>query len=198
MTPTRSQTSRPNEVGMYFRVIAALFLPGYPVPVFDTESPSIGAMTGWSDDELRLLIDEGHRQIDAQAVQLEALRGRSQIVLTTATAVLGLIIAGAKTIAEATSLVVLLVWVAAFTVDLLAVLGAAAVITVRKDMGAVSTERLSNVQPPVALELASSYARIVRSGQATIAREVTVFRDAVLLLIVSAVLYSVAWYLAVT
>lgn len=188
----------PTEIGMYFREILGLIRPGHPIPVFDEKDHPEGDLAGWGDHDFKLLIEEGRRQIDSQTVRLEALRTRAQIILTTATAVLGLTIAGLKTIANDGGIVVFIIWFIAIGADLLAVLGAAAVITVRKDMGALNANSLSQNRPPIAQKLASAYARSVTKGEATIAREVTVFRDAVLLMIVSVVLYSLSWFVAVT
>lgn len=182
---------------MYFSEILGLFSPGHEVPLFPTRPLEPGALEAWSADELSVLIDEGRRQLDTQASRLDSVRTRAQIVLTTCIAVLALVAGGLRTIADAESICAFSLWSIGVAADVLAALGAAAVIVVRKDMGNIHATAVSQLEPPILQELAASYARTVRVGERTIAREVTVLRDAVLLSLVAVASYAISWALAV-
>jgi hypothetical protein len=77
-------------------------------------------------------------------------------------------------------------------------LGAVAVVVANKEVGIIDTARLSRQHNPILPELAAAYARVVRKGENTIATQITVYRDAVLLVLVGATLSGMAWFVAVT
>jgi threonine dehydrogenase-like Zn-dependent dehydrogenase len=64
------------------------------------------------------------------------------------------------------------------------VAGAAAVMTVRADFKMIDTTVLSASQPPILMALAASYSRMLATGENTFATRLTVFRQAVVFVIV--------------
>jgi hypothetical protein len=69
------------EFAVYARHVVALFWPNKAAPSLVADENEPGEMDGWDEDELRILIDEGRRQLDRQHEDLERIRGRSQVLL---------------------------------------------------------------------------------------------------------------------
>jgi hypothetical protein len=186
----------PSEAKVFLQHILGLW-PGKRVPVFRVHEAEPGDVTNWATEDLGLLIDEGRRQLDRQGRDLEQIRGRAQYVLTATLGLVVLLFAGARTMAEADSVWPFLVWSLAIGSTVLGLLGTAAVVVASKDMGVIDATRLSQQQQGIRSTLAAAYARVVRVGENTLATHLTVFRDAVLLVLLGAALYGAAWLIAV-
>jgi hypothetical protein len=97
----------------------------------------VGVMDGWSDDSLRLLVDEGRRQVDAQASRFQEVQARAQVLLTVALVALGFVtgllphISNAQSIQRAASSVL---WAVAVFALVLAVAIGGGVVAVRADL----------------------------------------------------------------
>lgn len=154
-------------------------------------------MENWPDDDLDLVIDESRRQLDAQFARLESVTGRAQLVLATDLTIIALLVAGLHTLVSGGGFLAFAAWITAIIFISLSLLGSAAVIVVRKDMGAVNAAAVSTLAPPIRLKLARSYTRAIGKGEQTIAREVTVSRDAVLLTLIAVLIYGGAWCVAI-
>jgi hypothetical protein len=81
---------------------------------------------------------------------------------------------------------------AAFSL-LLGLLGSGALLTARSEFGLSHAAILSNERPPITEALAMSYAELVSVGENTVATRTTMFRDAMMLIAVGAVLVGAAW-----
>jgi len=170
------------------------------VPAFEVHPGQPGDLGGWSDDDHQLLITEGRRQLDRQIADLERIRSRCQFLFTTALGFLVVVFGTVRTIAGPGShrvLPALLLWCGAVVCIVVGLLGAAALITTRKDLQIVDAAVLSRTAPPVLAQLALAYADAVRTGENSVATALTVQRDAVLLMTVGAFIYATAWLLAV-
>jgi hypothetical protein len=173
--------------------------PSTAVPAFEVHADQPGDVSGWSQDDHQLLIAEGRRQLDRQIADLERIRSRCQFLFTTALALLVVVFGTVRTIAGPSShrvLPALLLWCVSILFIVLGLLGAAALITVRKDVQIIDAARLSRTAPPVLKALALAYADAIRTGENSVATALTVQRDAVLFVVVGATAYATAWLLA--
>jgi hypothetical protein len=186
------ELNRRAEAKMYLQHVAGL-LPGRKVDVFEVHRIRPGDLSNWTDAELQLLIEEGRRQLERQDNDIERTRGRGQFLVTVGVAVLSLTIAGAKTIGSSGSLVAFVIWMLALLSSLLSVLGATSVVVARKEVGIVDSALLSQVKDSVVRKAARAYAGQISTGENTVATELTIFRDAVLLLVLGVALYGAAW-----
>ena len=186
----------PSEAMVYFRYLLGLW-PGHAVPTFEIHQAEPGNMESWSDDDAALVLQEGRRQLDRQGSDLEGIRSRVQFLFTTCLGLLALTLAGTKALTAIPRWWVLVLWSVSILSTIASLLGCAAVIVSRKEMGAIDSTRLSRQRSPVLPTLAASYARVVRVGENTLATHITVYRDAVLLALIGAALYGTAWLGAV-
>jgi hypothetical protein len=167
--------------GIYFAHVIGLVAPGEEIPVVRAHQITAEALNQWSDDDLERMLDEGHRQLDRQLSDLEQIRGRAQWLLTTGAAITAAI--GTALVATRPSGVVLLLWVPALVLLVCGVAGAAAVMTVRADFQTIDTAVLSKSTPPILNALATSYSRMLATGENTVATRLTVFRQAVVFVV---------------
>jgi hypothetical protein len=188
---------RPSEISVYFEHIFGLFVPGRKVSMFEVDTKEPGEMKGWEREDYLLVVEEGRRQLDRQGVDLSEIRGRAQYSATTGLALIALIVAGVRTVADAASPWPFLLWAIAIAASALGILGAAAVMVARKELGIIDTTLLSQMSTPILARTAVAYARTVRTGENTIATQITVYRDSVLSILVGVGLYGASWVLAV-
>lgn len=185
------------EWSLYFSLISGLLRPGAQIRLLETHPVEPREVFDWPKEDQTLIIEEGRRQVDRQFADLERIRGRSQNLLTISLALGAVIVASFKSIALA-GLAPFLFWTASASSLLFSLLGAAAIMTVRADLGIVDTARLTLLDPPpIGGDLAAAYSRVIRTGENTVATRLTAFRDAVLLLLSSAVAFASAWLVAV-
>jgi hypothetical protein len=184
------------EIPAYLHHILALLTPGRKAPQFDAHNVAPGPIAAWSDEEKKLLIEEGRRQLDRQATDFNQVQSRAQIVLTTGialaagwTATFSALLGGAVR-APLTGWLFLAL---SAPLILLTTLGAASIIVVRAEFGTIHTTLLSQGQPPVVDSLADAYSRTVRVGGNTIATRLSILRYSVLFLLVAVLLTGIAW-----
>jgi hypothetical protein len=182
-----------DELKVYGQHVLALFRPNAPAPVHEADLNQPGNLNGWKSQDLRILIEEGRRQIDRQHDDLERIRARSQILLAFGLALVGTTAALDERVAGADSLLVRGVWILALAAGAWSILGAAATSVVRADMEVVHAAVLSRRTPPVEPGLAADYAQMVMTGENQLATRLTNLRHAVTWLLVAAVLALVTW-----
>ncbi len=166
---------------IYFAHVVGLVAPGEEIPVFRAHQITPAPLDGWTDDDLERMVDEGHRQLDCQFSDLERIRGRAQWLLTTGAAITAAL--GSALVATDPSGLILLLWIPSLILLGCGVAGAAAVMTVRADFNTIDTAVLSNKKAPILTVLATSYSRMLATGENTVATRLTVFRQAVLFVI---------------
>jgi hypothetical protein len=180
------------EAVVYLLHVGALFRPGASVRSFAVQSDKVGPLEGWDDADLKLLIEEGRRQFDRQRADLDRIQTRSQWLFTAAGALLALLISEVDIIAIHGA-IVFIVWYLGLVLVTLGLLGAAAVMSVRSTFGRVDAAHLSQQLPPVLQVVAREYAERAADGENTVATRLTVFRDAVLVIVVGAALQVGVW-----
>lgn len=182
-----------DESRIYAQHVLCLVLPGRRVPVLEVHPNEPDTIDDWDSDDFKLLIEEGRRQLDRQLRDLERIQNRSQFLFTTALGLLVLAVATAKQVANRGNVIVFCAWILALGLIVLSILGAAALMTVRSDLGMIDTALATSLPRPVDKALAAAHARAVRPGENTVATRLTVYRDAVYLLIVGAAFFAGAW-----
>jgi hypothetical protein len=188
-------TGRFREARLYLIFAVSSFYPGVQVPTFRKPRQFKWPLSGdLTQDDLTLIVDEGRRQLDRQLADLEHIRNRAGALLTVCLAELAALSAGASRIfAHALPTIA---WAFSVVLVVLSVAGAVALLSSQATFGRVDTMGLAVSTSSVRRVAARAYARSVGQGEETIATRVTVFRDAVFLAVLGAILYAVAWPIA--
>jgi hypothetical protein len=171
-----------NTQSIYFVHVVGLISPGREMPVFEAHQITPEPIDRWTEDDLERMVDEGHRQLDRQLSDLERIRGRAQWLFTVSAALTTAL--GSAFVAKRPHDWLLVLWLAGLVVLAYGLAGAAAVMTVRADFRAIDTAKLSQEQPPMLRYLAGAYSRMLATGENTVATRLTVFRQAVVFVIV--------------
>jgi hypothetical protein len=181
---------------MYLAHLRGLW-PGAKVPCFRMHPSSPNDIEGWGVEDRQVLIEEGRRQLDAQRDQSEQIRGRAQFLFTTAIGLAAVSFAGRPTVFAAKSDAPLTIWSLGLLLTMLGLFGTASVIVARKEFGSIDASLMTiQYEPPVPPKLAASYSRQVQRGADTVATLLTVYRDAVLLVMLGALCWGTAWLTA--
>jgi hypothetical protein len=167
---------------VYFAHVRGLLAPGEEIAVFAAHQLEPRSLEKWDDNDLEQMVEEGRRQLDRQLSVLAEIRGRAQWLFTVGSAVTAPL-AGAFVATRPTGALIAL-WLVSLLILLYGVAGAAAVLTVRADFRAIDTAKLSQVAPPVLRALATSYSSMLATGENTVATRLTVFRQAVVFVLV--------------
>lgn len=187
---------RRSEQRMYLAHLRGLW-PGAKVPSFQVHPGSPGEIDKWDSEDCQVLVEEGRRQLDAQRDQTEQIRARSQFLFTTAIGLAAVSFAGRSTVFSGKSDVPLAIWSLGLLLTTLGLLGTASVIVARKEFGSIDTAVMTTAyQPPVLPKLAAGYSRQIEKGANTVATLLTVYRDAVLLVMLGAICWGAAWLVA--
>jgi hypothetical protein len=180
------------EARLYLVYAVSPLRPGVEMPTFREPRPFKWDLDSQlTVDDLKVIVDEGRRQIDRQLADLERLRGRAGALVTLCLVELAALSAGASRIFGSAPLTA--VWSLSAMAVLLALGGALALLSAQAKFGRTDTMGLAASKSQVHRVAALSYAKSVSQGEETIATRVTVFRDAVLLAIMGAILYAVVW-----
>ena len=180
---------------LYPRFIWSL-LTGRPVAMH--ESPRSGELANWSKEGLEAVITVASTELASQRGQLDRMLGRAQLLFTTLLGLVALLVGMSANVwassmvlgGEWTPRVLLLLSAALF---LLALLGAAAIMAVRKEYDGMSAIPLSNWDEFDPERLAREYAASVGKGHETNAAHLTVFGVAVRLTLYGVVALALAW-----
>jgi hypothetical protein len=181
------------ESGIYARHVLALFWPNKKAPALVADQNEAGELSGWREEDLRLLVEEGRRQLDRQHDDLERIRGRAQVLLAFGLALEGAVASLQASVVSADIFSVWFCWVVAILAGGWSVLGAAATSVVRADMQMIHAAVLSRRAAPILPELAADYGAIVMDGENQLATRLTILRHAVMWLLVAAFFGLVSW-----
>src|SRR6266498_1771096 len=118
------------EVNVYLAHVAALFVPGVRVRSLPVHPGKVGTLSEWSEAELVLLVEEGRRQLDRQRADLDRVQARSQLLFTTAAALLVVLTAEFETMASRGGMV-FMAWYLGLALVALGLLGSAALMSLR-------------------------------------------------------------------
>lgn len=181
-------TGRFAEARLYLIYCAALLHPGRTVPTFTQTAPVSIDLDTHTDDEFALLIEEGRRQLDRQMADLERIRNRAGALATVSLALTAAVVTKTADILDHHWILIAL-WAFACALALLAVAGAASVLSARAVFGYTDTKLAAEGPRPLRRYLAEAYAESVTLGEETVRTFLTVFRDAVTLTVSSALIF---------
>jgi len=145
-----------------------------------------GSLESWGDEDLKLMIEEGRRQLDRQNSDFEHILSRAQWVFTVGVAVV--VSLTAALVKSRPSWPEIAVGALAFGVVVYGVAGAASIMVVRADFKTIDTAILSQRTPPIQKGLAADYSTMIATGENTVAARLTVFHQAVLYVIIGGIL----------
>ncbi|MEH0416030.1 hypothetical protein [Streptomyces sp. B21-083] len=176
------------EPRLYLLYCAAVLHPGRPLPTFADPAPCTGSLDHLQPQDLTLLIEEGRRQFDRQATDLDRIRNRAGALATVSLALTAAITARSQAVLSE-HWVLIAAWALSCLLAVLAVAGAATVLTGRAVLGRMDTALTAQGTPPVQKQLAAGYVQYVSIGEETVRTFLTVFRDAAMLAIASALIF---------
>jgi hypothetical protein len=182
----RSRSEFFNGRWRYLNHVAAIVRPGYPPPVPGVHQIDPGDLQDWTDEDIKVLIEEGRRQFDRQATRLTDIRSRAQFIFGVSLVVAGTVIANAGPLTWRIPNFRDLLLNTGIISALLGLLGAASVITSTAELRSIDTAALSRRSSPVNRGLALSYATMISTGENSIAGRLTVLREAVVWLLLAA------------
>jgi hypothetical protein len=177
---------------VYAWYVFALIRPGIEVPIFGEPVSFTGDIERFTNDDLKIIVEEGRRQIDRQLADLEKNRARAATMLTIGLAELAVLAASAQR-AFITGSSATAVWAISFLLVILTIGGAASLLTSSAVLGRLETRQLASGPIPVLREAALGYAHAVGLGEETIRTRITVLRDGVSLAVAAALLYALIW-----
>ena len=192
MTSSRAERAAlaRKEIRAYFYQVRGLW-PGIEVPSLIVHQVRVGDLAGWQKEEIGLLVEQAREQLGRQRDDVEAVRQRAQFLFSTCLG--ALVLFGLALSQLAVSIGGFIVGVIAGLLVVGSLLGTAGVVVARKELGIVDSALLSQVDPPVLETLARALARSVSTGENTLATLITVYRDAVFLLILGMVVFAGAF-----
>jgi hypothetical protein len=180
------------EARLYLYYVYAVLRPGIRVPTFELPAEFKTSLVGLSSDDLKLLIEEGRRTLDQQETDLERIRSRAAALLTLGLAEIVALSALAPH-AFVHGPVIAILWCFGATTVVLAIGGAAAVLTAQARMGYVNPQHIAPAPSPLLPHLAREYLQSLSEGEVTVRTRLTVLRDAVLLETIAALLLGSVW-----
>jgi hypothetical protein len=183
---------------VYFGYVAFLLLPGHRPPSYYPEEDEevagrVASLSGWRDDDLAIMIDEGRRELDRQMDDLKEIRARAQWLFTAALTLTVALAAAAIPIFKHGGRVDKGMWVASLVAASYGALGGAAINTVRADYTSISTWALAAYDAPIHRKLAVDYAEVLGTGKIMLDTRISLFRQAVVWVIVGGALGLTAW-----
>jgi len=180
------------EARVYLSYCLAILKPGVEVPVFAEPLPFVGQLDELNTDDLTLIVDEGRRQFDRQRTDLERMRSRATTLVTIGLAEVGLLAGGARH-AFTHGPIPTAAWSISGLLVVLGLAGAVAVLTCQAVLGRTDTAAIAYLPSPLLPLTALAYAQQMSVGEETVRTRLTVLRDAVLLLVLSALIYAAGW-----
>ncbi|MFI5590147.1 hypothetical protein ACIA5G_34230 [Amycolatopsis sp. NPDC051758] len=180
------------EARLYLFYVYAVLRPGIRVPTFTSPPDGETTMVGLSVEDLKLVLEEGRRALDQQEINLERIRSRASTSLTLGLAEIAALSALAPR-AFAKGPVITILWCVGAVAVILGIGGAVAVLTAQAIMGSINPRQVAATSSPVLPHLVQELLRSLGESEVTVRTRLTVFRDAILLETVSALLLGGIW-----
>jgi hypothetical protein len=190
--PVITADKRFAEARVYAYYVLAIFRPGIEVPTFGQPRDFTDSLDDLTDDDHKIIIEEGRRQLDRQLADLEKNKSRAATMLTIGLAEVAVLAAGANR-AFAYGPWTSIIWIVSALLALLALGGAVSLLTSQAIFGRVDTRAIASSPTPSQRQVAIGYVRSVGWGEETIRTRITILRDGVLLAVASAILYALIW-----
>lgn len=167
-------------------------LAGCPGPYLQHAGEFTTNLDSVSDDDLKILVEEGRRTLDQQETDLERIRSRAVPIVTVGLVEIAVLSALAVRAFRHAALADIAWCLAAVTI-VLAIGGAASVLTAQARMGRVDPRYLAACQPPLLRATAQEYLVSLGEGEETVRTRLTVLRDAVLTESLAALFLALTW-----
>lgn len=180
------------EARLYLHYAVAVLRPGVRMPTFAAPVDVSVRLGSLKDDDLRLLVEEARRSIDRQQMSLEQIRARSGTLLTIGLAEIALLSALAAGAFKRGALVYS-PWLLAAVAVVLAIGGAASVLTSQARMGWVDVGDVVSWHSPLINAIALDYLHSMAEGAETVRTRLTVLRDVVMLETLAALFLAGVW-----
>jgi hypothetical protein len=187
------------EVGLVLGYAMLALRPSGQPPRLPYATATTVSLDSWDDASLARVVEEGRREIDRVVTDVDRFRTRGQVVFTTALALMGIIVASLQRIINDGGLSHFVAWALSLAVGALGAAAAFGSAFGRTDLKQI---RLDQLLPDPAVTasdgserrslrwLAEGYMEISPWNSASVSGLVTVVRDAVFLIAVSALLYG--------
>ncbi|MHA6510848.1 hypothetical protein [Tessaracoccus sp. Y1736] len=176
------------EVRLYLAHAWGLLRPGRELPTFAAPRSFDANLTGYTDEDLDLLIEEGRRQLDRQVHDTDSVRDRSGTLLTLSLAEAALLATSGHS-SWSGPWWLALAWAVAAVFAFLAAAGAASLLAGRVDLGRTDAALAASQPSPIKRPLAIGYVSAVAIGEETVRTRLTVLRSAALLAVLAALIY---------
>jgi hypothetical protein len=177
----------------YARHIFALITPGNPPPTLRGDRTTPGDLSGWTTDDLNLLIEEGRRHIDRVLADIDRVRNRAQQTFTAALALLVVVAAQLPTVTRHNRPIFYAIFALSALFVTIGLVGALSVFVVQVKVSIIHAGVLSRYQPPIRKALADDYATVTGESENTSLTLVTVLREALLYVSIGAALDGILW-----
>lgn len=175
-------------------VVALLARPGHPGPVLDVDRNTVASLDAWDDEDLAVLLDEGRRQADAQASQLEAIRTRAQTAQAITLALLTVYASQAgQVLARKHHLPVRVAFFIGAAAAIYGLFGLLAVTMTQVRMSVIHAARVSHLPRPLKKSLPAEYAEAAIENSSVLATSLTVFREGVVWVTLSTLIEAAVW-----
>lgn len=172
-----------DEAYLYLRFLVALVRPGHPVPLTEPEQVPKTHVSTRSVKDKQLFLEEARAQLAGQNTAMQHNHTRAATLLTVTVAELVFLSSRAGDQAGLLQLVLLAL---GYTTAILALSGAAAVLTTQARYGTVNLVAEVDKDNPLLDSLVDGYANVLSIGERTNAARLTVLRDAVFLAVLAA------------
>jgi hypothetical protein len=179
----------------YFGWILRLLTPGHAPPVLKADRNIPAEVGEWSENEVKLLIEEGRRHHDRTIATVDEARKRAQLGFTTGFALL--VVQGSQLhrVSKLHCWYGSVIYWASVTLVILGWLGMLSVLSVPLRLSVIHAAVVTYLPRPVDRSLASEYAEAVVEGENAANSLLTVFRESMLYLTLGAALDGAVWIL---
>lgn len=182
------------EARLYLAHVVALVRPGVDVPTFTSQEMGSTEVATTDSEELLFIIGEAKDQLDKQRDSLAEIRSRAATLLTIAAGEVAVIASSAVLIASE-GFMPLAGTVLAFALAVLAMCGAASILSSKVVLGAMDVRQIATLNTDVIRRTAVGYTRLIEPGLATVQARTTMLRDAVLLALLAAIVYAPLFFI---
>jgi hypothetical protein len=188
---------------VYLSHVLRIFQPGHPprlIARIDSIAP--GDLTGWSDPDVALLIEEGRRASDSGTAELVEVRSRAQLAFTTCLVLFGVLAAQVSQLRHHAGAWTWVMFIVSIALATIALAGALAVLVIQVTVptihpGLVAGDPSSSNRQYTEIDkqLAHDYSLNARDWNIVSGTERTVLREAILYLTLAGLADAIAWTL---
>lgn len=177
----------------YAAHIIGLLRPGHPGPVFEADTNTVGPLDAWPDADIDLLLEEGRRTADAQRAQLDATRSRALTAQAITLALLTVYASQLGSVLHCQPCFLRWVFFLGGAAATWGLLGLLSVTMTQVAIAVIHPGLVSRFDGDRKRTLAAEYAGAAADNNSVLATLLTVFREAVLWVTLSAAIEAGVW-----